>query len=355
MRSRTPATNRDPSLTAEFTFAHHCSNRAIDFLQKHGAEDFLLVVSYDEPHGPFLCPRPYSEMYRDFRFPAGPNHLDDLADKPEHQRLWAIGQPSRPAAGIQRPDYFGCQTFVDHEIGRVLDAIDRHAPDALVIYTSDHGDFLGAHRLSEKGAAMYDEITHIPLLLRWPGKAPEKSVCSHPVSHINVVPTIMDAFGFGVPKPLEGKSILPTVRDPRVRPKEAVFMEFGRFEVDHDGMGGFQPIRAVFDGRYKLAVNLLDTDELYDLETDPDEMHNLIGSPAHAGRRNQLHDLVVDWMNRTRDPFRGYYWERRPWRPDKAASWNNAGMTRQREDDGYEPRQLVYETGLEMKESVRKK
>jgi uncharacterized sulfatase len=60
-------------------------------------------------------------------------------------------------------------------------------------------------------------------------------------------------------------------------------------------------------------------------------------------------------MNRTRDPFRGYYWERRSWRPRKALWDGTAGMTRQREPDGYEPRQLVYETGLEMKEAVRKK
>lgn len=71
--------------------------------------------------------------------------------------------------------------------------------------------------------------------------------------------------------------------------------------------------------------------------------------------RNGLHDQIVDWMNRTRDPFRGYYWEMRPWRPDRTASWAGAGMTRQREDDGDEPRQLVYETGLEMKDAVRKK
>lgn len=355
VRSRETKTNRDAGLTGEFTYAHRCSKRAIDFLKNHGGEDFLLVVSYDEPHGPFLCPRPYSEMYRDYAFPAGPNRLDDLAGKPEHHRMWAGPRIGKNPGPIKNPDYFGCHTFVDYEIGRVLDAIDRHAPDALVIYTSDHGDFLGAHRLGGKGPAMYDEITRIPFLVRWPGKAPEKTVCPHPVSHIDVVPTLMDAFGFPVPKPLEGKSMLATMRDPTVRPNEAVFMEFGRFEIDHDGMGGFQPIRSVCDGRFKLTVNLLTTDELYDLETDPGEMNNLIESPEHKAKRDELHDRLIDWMYRTRDPFRGYYWERRPWRPDHVATWKSYGMTRQREDDGYEPRQLVYETGLEMKESVRRK
>lgn len=78
-------------------------------------------------------------------------------------------------------------------------------------------------------------------------------------------------------------------------------------------------------------------------------MHNLICSKEHEEIRNKLHDMVLDWMNRTRDPFRGYYWERRPWRTDvRPATWSYTGMTRQRENEEYEPRQLDYATGLEM-------
>ncbi len=352
VRSRQTATNREPALSEDFLYGHRCSNRAIDFLSKHGNERFFLAVSYDEPHGPFLCPRPYSEMYRDFEFPASRNLQDSLAGKPAHQRVWAA---SVGRSGLKAPDFFGCHSYSDYEIGRVLDAIDKYAPGALVIYTSDHGDFLGSHGLSGKGPAMYDEITRIPFLVRWPGHTPGNAVCRFPVSHIDVIPTVMDAMGFRVPKPLEGKSMLATLRDPSHRPNDAVFTEFGRYEVDHDGFGGFQPIRSAFDGRYKLTVNLLTTDELYDLENDPGEMTNLIEAGEHRAARDALHDQLIAWMHRTRDPFRGYYWERRPWRPEKPVSWAGGGMTRQREDDGYEPRQLVYETGLEMQDAVRKK
>ncbi len=136
---------------------------------------------------------------------------------------------------------------------------------------------------------------------------------------------------------------------------DCVFMEFGRYEVDHDGFGGLQLMRSVFDGRYKLSVNLLSTDELYDLQEDPYEVRNLIDDPAYAAVRDKLHDRLLDNMDKTRDPFRGYYWERRPWRTDApAASWRYRGFTRQSLDD-FEPRQLDYGTGLPMEEATRVK
>jgi uncharacterized sulfatase len=225
----------------------------------------------------------------------------------------------------------------------------------MVIFTSDHGDMLESHSIYNKGPAMYDEITHIPFIVRWPEKSPQNVTCVHPVSHINVVPTILDAAGLQVPDFLEGKSILETLEKPQVPPNDAVFMEYGRYEVNHDGFGAFQPLRCVYDGRYKLVINLLAADELYDTETDPEEMNNLINSQAHTDIRNKLHDRLLDWMNETRDPFRGWYWETRPWRPDKTAKWDGTGYTRSRRNDGYQPRVLDYETGMEVTEYVRKK
>ena len=113
-----------------------------------------------------------------------------------------------------------------------------------------------------------------------------------------------------------------------------VFIEFARFAINHDGWGGFQPIRCVFDGRYKLVINLHYTDELYDLKEDPQEMNNLINSPQYAEIRDSLHDRILEWMNKTRDPFRGPIWERRPWRKDRRMKWT--GANRERPFDGYD-------------------
>ncbi len=357
LRSRQAATNADLGVPAAFTFGHRVSNRAIGFLQQARREDFLLVVSYDEPHHPYLCPSPYAEMYREYQWPVEKIIPATPEEQPEHQRVWGGPNFGAPRTSPVMPaDYLGCNAFVDAEIGRVLDAVQRHAPDALVIYTSDHGDFLGSHGLSGKGPAMYDDITRIPFIVRWPGVTAPGSVCPHPVSHIDLAPTILEFAIGNVPVLLEGRSLCPTLADPARRINDQVFIEFGRYEIDHDGFGGFQPIRCAFDGRYKLVVNLLSSDELYDLERDPNEQRNLIESPADAANRDALHDALLDWMNRTRDPFRGYYWERRPWRADAAPpTWAYTDKTRQRENEEYEPRQLVYETGLPMTSATRTK
>ena len=77
-------------------------------------------------------------------------------------------------------------------------------------------------------------------------------------------------------------------------------------------------------------------------------------SGKHAAIRNSLHDRLLNWMNASRDPFRGYYWGRRAWRPDYRVSWADDGYTRQREDDGYLPRELDYDTGLTMTAATRR-
>ena len=341
----------------EFTYGHRCSDRAIDVLKNHSNrdQDYLLVVSYDEPHGPFLCPRRFWEPYENHEFHRKANLLDTLENKPEHHRLWAGDDymaATRPGFSMNFKYYLGCNTFVDHEIGRVLDAIDTYAEDAVVIYTSDHGDMLYSHSLTQKGPAMYEEITHIPLIIKGFGKG---LADPHPVSHINLAPTIFDVFGIPKAKTFEGGSIYQELLTGQ-RTNDYVFMEFGRYEVDHDGFGGYQPIRCAYDGRFKLVINLMGTDEFYDLREDPQEMENLIQDPSLRTHRERLHQALLDNMYDTRDPFRGYYWEDRPWnRIREYRTWDSRLMTRQRENEEYEPRQLDYGTGLPITKAVRKK
>lgn len=356
--SRQAQTMEQSDISEEFTYGHRCSDRAIRFLEEHQdcSEDYFLVVSYDEPHDPCLCPKRFWSRYENYQFPRSRNLGDTLADKPEHHRIWAgenYMKAASPDFSMNFKYFLGCNSFADYEMGRVLEAVDRYARDAVVIYTSDHGDMLYSHSLTQKGPAMYQEITHIPLIIRGFG---QNKVDSNPVSHINLAPTIFDIFQAPKPKVFEGKSIFEELKTGK-RTNDYVFMEFGRYEVDHDGFGGYQPVRCVFDGRYKLVINLMTSDELYDLKEDPEEMNNRILDPDFpASEKRRLHKALLDNMYDTRDPFRGYYWENRPWNSfPEDKTWDSRLMTRQRENEEYEPRQLDYGTGLPITEAFRKK
>jgi uncharacterized sulfatase len=326
----------------------------LEFLEEFSEEDFFLTVSYDEPHGPCLSPKPFAGMYKDYCFPKAPNVWDTLEDKPEYQRLWAnkAVEEDKDALEIRHQAFFDCNSYVDYEIGRVLKEVEKFAPDALIVYTSDHGDMLMSHCLNGKACGVYDEMARIPLVVKGPN-IPQGKCCPNTVSHISLTPTFLQYMGIDSPSPIEGKSILSLFSNPDSQQKnDPIFIEFGRFENIHDCVGGLQLMRCVFDGRYKLAINLNDMDELYDLEEDPYEMKNLINDSDYSDERNRLHDILLEHMNITRDPFRGYHWGRRPWRKDYLPSsgdlWNGDNMSRQRNIVGYEPNQLEYWSGLEV-------
>jgi uncharacterized sulfatase len=356
IKSRLAESANEPWMTAEFTYGRRCSDRALAFLEENKDNSFFLAVSYDEPHHPFLCPYPYNTMYKDFKIDDNPGYHDDLHDKPLMQKLWAGSRLGKSSGELRQSKnlalYLGCNSFIDAEIGRVMDKADEIAPDALIIFTSDHGDMLGAHCLNSKNATAYWETASIPLIIRGGEKG---KIVDYPSSHIDIAPTIMDYMGLSIPKVLEGKSMLRQINDVKKRINETVFLEFTRYETDHDGFGGLQMMRAAVSSHYKLVVNLLDTDEFYDMESDPYEVINQINNEEYSHARNKLHDELIENMNRTRDLYRGYQWACRPWRKDKKPEWDNDMMTRQRENEEYEKRQIDYDTGLPMKEAWRRK
>ena len=357
LRSRQSSTAFDPDWTEDMTYAHRTSDRALQFLKDNEGSNFFLTVSYDEPHGPCICPAPYNTMYRNTRMPDSKNYADDLSTKPFMQTLWAGPGANAAPEELHLPSeglslFLGCNSFMDYEMGRVMEVINRDFPDAIVMFTSDHGDMLGNHRVQMKNAAMYKEISNIPMIIR----GGEKGKCvKDPASHIDIVPTVLEYMGLPVPKILEGRSMLPQIYDVSKKINDYVYTEFTRYEVDHDGFGGLQMMRGVTDGHFKLVIHLCDTDEFYNMDQDPDEVENLIDAEAYAEDRNRLHDRLLEHMNETRDVYRGYQWAVRPWRKEKRALWENDAYTRQRENEEYEPRQLDYDTGMPMVKAVRSK
>ncbi|MBF0244851.1 MAG: sulfatase-like hydrolase/transferase [Planctomycetes bacterium] len=313
---------REWGFTEENIWGHRVASRAIDFLEKVGSEPFVLAVSFDEPHGPFVTPAEYWEGYRPEQFTVRPNFGAPLDGKPELQRWQTEGRDHKlqledgvDFASTQNA-FRGCNSYIDREIGRVIDAVDRlHGRDTLIIYTSDHGDMQGSHGLFGKGPMMYEEITNIPFIVRAPDGA-RGAVSSSLVSHVDILPTLLDYAGLCCPPSMQGTSLRPLLKDPGAKLHDHALISWSRFAINHDSFGEFYPIRCLTDGRYKLAINLLDTDELYDLEEDPYEMSNRIDDPALSEIRDALHDALLDEMDRIRDTFRSTHWAHRPWRAE---------------------------------------
>ena len=273
-------------------------------------------------------------MYKDFKFESSAKFTDTLDNKPLMQRLWAGDRLTEDESQINQSSdglalFLGCNSYVDYEIGRVLDVIKEKLPNAI-----------------------YEEVVNIPLIIKGGERG---KVVTAPASHIDIAPTVMEYFELPTPKLLEGKSMLPQIYDTTLKINSEVYTEFTRYEIDHDGFGGLQIMRGVISENYKLAVNLLDKDEFYDLKKDPDEMVNEIDNPEYLEIICKYHKKLVTHMNDTRDLYRGYQWSLRDWNKGYIPRWDNEGFTRQRENEEYEPRQLDYDTGLPMKKAVRSK
>ncbi len=321
-------------------WAHRVADRAVDFLRQVNNTPFFLGVSFDEPHGPFCCP---PSFYRDLdpqAFPIAPTFNAAGAGKPELQSVTAFECGHCPEQDLRNHYrvYYGCNRFVDSEIGRVLDAIRLYVPDnTIVVYTSDHGHMMADHGLWSKGFWMYERSVNVPLIISGPGFA-RGATTQALASHVDILSTLLTQCGISPLNPLyedgplnrpeytmeknpwidrlHGVDLAPVLRDPAARVRDQTFISFYRFGnmPRHGGAGNFYPVRCMVNDRYKLVLNMLDTDELYDLEQDPYEMRNRLYDRDCIEVRDQLHDAILDYMDQITDPLRSYLWGHRTWR-----------------------------------------
>ena len=307
---------RDLACTEDEVWGHQVVDQAIDFLNDvQDDEPYVLVVSLDEPHGPFVTPPEWQELFDYESVPAPENFAASLAGKPAMQqsqaREFPVGEWRDFLAWRLR--HIRCTSYIDYEIGRLIDAIDQKGADnTYVIATSDHGDQMGSHGLLSKGAMMYEESAGIPFMVRGP-QVPAATRSQAPVSLLDLLPTFVDLAGEAVPPICHGTSLVESFHDAQHHVQDHVHIQFNRFGIYHDGYAAFYPIRCVTNERYKLAVNLFDIDELYDLQEDPHECHNLIDDPSLQAVKNELLQLILDEQARTDDPIRGDQWRTRPW------------------------------------------
>jgi len=328
-------------------WAHGVADRAVDFLERvSDDEPFFLCASFDEPHGPYCAPPSYYRGVDPDEFPIEPSFNNLGTGKPQMQMAAANFHGKAPEKDLRNyyRQFYGCNRFMDTEIGRILTAVQAKAPDnTIIVYTSDHGTCMAEYQLWTKAFWMYDRAANIPLVISGPGFR-KNAVSEAPVSHVDILPTLLAAAGIDTTHPLyakgdisidcpeeeieikhparqrlHGEDLGPILRGEAESVQDEVMLSFFRFgNLPREGhFGNLYPVRCLTDGRYKLVVNLFDTDEFYDLEADLHELENRLYVPATSEIRDHMHDRLLEKMEETLDPMRSHLWYQRPWRGER--------------------------------------
>jgi arylsulfatase A-like enzyme len=211
--------------------------------------------------------------------------------------------------------YLGLVTLIDQSIGAILGCLERCglSEDTVVVHTSDHGDSLGAHRLFGK-ETMFEEAARVPWLIRLPGQTRQKMI-SHPVSHIDFVPTLLDLLGQSNHPQCAGKSLLPLVHN-ETASIQNVFLEWApnRTKVKKGSRLARRRMikRAVEESTrtlvtpdgWKLSLRDKDLNELYHLKDDPFETRNLYPDAQYASVVSGLASEIYRWQRTTNDKLK---------------------------------------------------
>ncbi|QPP06051.1 sulfatase-like hydrolase/transferase [Streptomyces bathyalis] len=311
VRGTTPNGNPGNLLAArlhqpvEATFEHYLATRAIEQLDQYAADGrpFFLATHFFGPHLPYLLPDAYFDLYDPDLVELPESIAETFEGKPPVQRNysehWTFDTMPIEVTRKLIAVYWGYVTLIDEQIGRILTRLDELglSDDTSVFFTADHGEFTGAHRLHDKGPAMYEDIYRIPDIVRIPGAAPQ--VRNELVTLTDCTATILDLAGCDTGPAVDSRSLVPLVRGEHPPWAADLVAEFHGHHFPY-------PQRMLRDERYKLVVNPESVNELYDLVQDPSELHNRYPHPEFAPVRRRMLRRLYDLLRERGDNF--YHW-----------------------------------------------
>lgn len=294
------------SLPQEYHYTTWTGERTVAQIRQaaQGNQPFFIWSSFHDPHPPYLVPEPWASLYDPDEMRAGGLVHGEHDRNPEHFRktqemdldYWtrvregegAIhgGHPHLRDTGELRKDiacYYGMVSFMDDQIGRILAALDDLdlARNTLVVFTTDHGHFLGQHGLVAKAIHHYEDLIRVPFIVRWPGQVPSGRTSAALQNLVDLAPSFLQAAGLPVPGAMTGLNQLPSwCGGPPVRTWSVT--------ENHLGYRRFH-LRTYVNQRYKITVYRHGSEgELFDLQNDPGELRNLWDDPAAATLKGQL-------------------------------------------------------------------
>lgn len=255
---------------------------AVSFIHRRDPhKPFFLKVSFNRPHSPYDPPQVYYDMYHNSGLPTpaigdwDEIYMDEIeACKTD---AWRGARTERETTRAKEA-YYGSITHVDHQIGLLFYEMKKAGvyDDTVIMFVSDHGDMLGDHYLWRKTYA-YEGSAHIPLILKVPGKQtlPAGSVIDQVVELRDVMPTLLDAVGLDVPEICDGCSMMPLLQGDAPWRSYIHGEHCTCYHTDQEN-------HYVTDGHSKLVwLDNLNVWQFFDLDSDPDELHNLISDPDY--------------------------------------------------------------------------
>ena len=252
------------------------AEQAIRVLAEQRDKPLFLALGQHATHLAWAAPKKYFDMYPPAGIPLPKLPADERKEKihPDHKALTPETWREAIAA------HYACLTFIDAQVGRVLDALEKsgRADNTIVVLWSDHGYMLGEHYLWRK-PHMYDTCTRVALTMKAPGVTKPGSVCERPVETFDIFPTLFDLCGIPQPESMEAVSMRPLLADPQRQWRPCARTEQGT-------------AKSVRTERWRYTERKSGRTELFDYATDPEELHNLAGAPKHAEREADLRKLL---------------------------------------------------------------
>ncbi len=262
---------------------YHVASWAVEQLEGEIQEPFFLSVGFFLPHVPCYATQKWFDLYPEDTLVLPPTHPAERDDTPRFSWYlhWDLPEPrlkflqeANEWKNLTR-SYLACVSFIDHQVGRVLDALEKsgHADNTIIVLWSDHGWHLGEKRITGKNT-LWDRSTRVPLIFAGPGVA--EGVCGRPAELLDIYPTLIELCGLPERDDLEGISLGPQLRDaqaPRERPA-----------ITSHNQGN----HAVRTERWRYIRYADGSEELYDIEADPREWKNLSDTPEAEAIKQEL-------------------------------------------------------------------
>lgn len=283
------------------------ATEAIKLLEQNKAKPFFLAVGFYRPHTPYVAPTKYFDMYplASIPLPAQPKSLDgipEIAITTKKEEAAMSDDIKRKA--IQA--YYASTTFMDAQVGRLLDALDRLGltEKTIVVFHSDHGYHLGERNMWQK-QSLFEESIRVPLVFAGPGVTAKGGVAKLPAELVDVYPTVADLAGFESPKYLDGKSLRPALSDPAAKLRGVAFSQVQR-------AGGVPGMSIRTPRHHFISWGYGEQGEqLYDVVADPRESNNLVTEPASEAVLKRLRQQVLNhwpkdkWPKDAKDQSKG--------------------------------------------------